>query len=201
MNTLNNEKDDLKLVRRINKYNCNDSFVKLSSRYENFYYSIAKKYSPILMQMGFSRDEIKYEKEFILHKAITSYDFKQKTKFSTWFCNCARYHFLNYINSNKKYIRTEDNHIDYFNAKDSLYKIDKNNDTFEYLSSLLSGFKDSRVKDVYFMRYFSENQKLTTWSVIGKKLNISTQTAINLHEKARVFLKKKIESKNFCDFV
>lgn len=201
MTTLNNEKDDLRLVRKIKNKNCNDSFVKLSSRYDNFYYSIVKKYSSLLTQMGLSREEIKLEKDYVLHKAIMSFDSKQKTKFSTWFCNCARYHFLNYINSNKKYIFTEDKAVDFFNLKDSLFEIDNNNETYDYLSSLLSGFKDCRVKDVYMLRYFSDSPNLATWSDIGKKLNISTQTAINLHERARFFLKKKIESKNFCDFI
>jgi DNA-directed RNA polymerase specialized sigma subunit len=61
--------------------------------------------------------------------------------------------------------------------------------------------KDKRIKDIYQMRYFSDGPNLATWSEIGKKLKISTQTAINLHEKARVFLKNKMESKNFCDLV
>ena len=37
--------------------------------------------------------------------------------------------------------------------------------------------------------------------VLAKKLNISTQTAINLHEKARLFIKNKIVSKNSFDLV
>ena len=100
---LNNDTEDLSLVKKVKSKNCNDSFIKLSSSYENFYFSIAKKYTPALLKIGMNKDDIKSEQYYILYKAISSFDAKQKTKFSTWFCNCARYHFLNYINSNKKY--------------------------------------------------------------------------------------------------
>jgi RNA polymerase sigma factor (sigma-70 family) len=151
--------------------------------------------------MGMSKEEIKSEKDFILYKAIQSFDAKQKTKFSTWFCNCARYHFLNYINSNKKYVLNEGFGIDTFVNKDILSTTDKNTEMYDYLSSLLSSFKDQRINEVYRLRYFSNSSKLTTWNKIAKKLNISTQTAINLHEKARSFLKNKIVSKNSFDLV
>ena len=192
---------DLVLVNKIKDNNCNDSFEKLSGSYDNFYFSIARKYSQALTRMGMSKEEIKSEKDFILYKAIQSFDAKQKTKFSTWFCNCVKYHFLNYINSNKKYMLAEENKIDFFNNKDILVSLDKSNETYSYLMSLLSSFKDDRIKKVYELRYFSGGEKLATWNSIAKKLGVSTQTAINLHEKTRTFLKNKVESKNSFDFV
>ena len=201
MKVLNNDGEDLSLVKKIKSKNCNDSFIKLSSSYENFYFSIAKKYTPALLKMGMNKDDIKSEQYYILYKAISSFDAKQKTKFSTWFCNCSRYHFLNYINSNKKYVVSEEKTIDFFNNRDILLVVDKNSDMLDYLNSLLSSFKDKRVYDVYKLRYFSNNEKLTTWNKIAKKLGISTQTAINLHEKARTFLKTKIQSKNSFDLI
>jgi RNA polymerase sigma factor (sigma-70 family) len=201
MKVLNNDTEDLSLVKKVKSNNCNDSFIKLSSSYENFYFSIAKKYTPALLKMGMNKDDIKSEQYYILYKAISSFDAKQKTKFSTWFCNCSRYHFLNYINSNKKYVLSEEKTIDFFNNKDILVVADKNSDMLDYLNSLLSSFKDKRVYDVYKLRYFSNNEKLTTWNKIAKKLGMSTQTAINLHEKARSFLKTKIQSKNSFDLV
>lgn len=192
---------DLAIVKKIIKNNCSDSFKELSSGYNNFYFSIAKKYIYTLMKMGMSREDIKLEKDFILYKAISSFDANRDTKFSTWFCNCARYHFLNYINSNKKYIRADEKTIDFLNIKDTASSPDKDTDLVDYLKSLLLLFKDNRVCEVYKLRYFSGDEKPTTWGVIAKKLNMSTQTAINLHEKARVFLKMKIQSKNSFDLV
>lgn len=195
------DKEDLILVKKIKLNNCNDSFMKLSSNYENFYFSIAKKYYTPLVKMGMTKEDINAEKDFILYKAIQSFDAKQKTKFSTWFCNCTRYHFLNFINSNKKYVVSEDKTIDFFNVQNSLIAIDKTSETLDYLNSLISSMKDKRIKEIFKLRYFSGNEKLTTWNKIARKIGISTQTAINLHEKARVFLKNKIESKNSFDLI
>lgn len=195
------DKEDLILVKKIKLNNCNDSFLKLSSNYENFYFSIAKKYYTPLVKMGMTKEDINAEKDFILYKAIQSFDAKQKTKFSTWFCNCTRYHFLNFINSNRKYVVSEDKTIDFFNVQNSLIAVDKTSETLDYLNSLISSMKDKRIKEIFKLRYFSGNEKLTTWNKIAKKIGISTQTAINLHEKARVFLKNKIESKNSFDLI
>ena len=98
------EDSDISLVTKIKDSNCNDSFEKLSSSYDNFYFSVARKYSQALNRMGMSKEEIKFEKDFILYKAIQSFDQNQKTKYSTWFCNCVRYHFLNYLNYNNNTI-------------------------------------------------------------------------------------------------
>ncbi len=43
---------DLVLVNKVKDNNCNDSFEKLSSSYDNFYFSIARKYSQTLIKMG-----------------------------------------------------------------------------------------------------------------------------------------------------
>jgi len=193
--------NDLPLVEKIKLSNCNVSFETLSNSYDNFYFSIARKYSQTLIRMGMSKEEIKFEKDFILYKAIQSFDVNQKTKFSTWFCNCSRYHFLNYINSNKKYTLNECFRVDTYFNKDILSVSDKNTEMYDFLSSMLSSFKDKRINEIYRLRYFSNSSKLTTWNKIAKKLNISTQTAINLHEKAKEFLKTKIVSKNSFDLV
>jgi DNA-directed RNA polymerase specialized sigma subunit len=90
--------------------------------------------------------------------------------------------------------------------KDLIYHIDKNilKDNFfkeelkEYIFEILNSLQDQRIHKIYNLRYFS-NKKNMPWKKIGKKLNISTQTAINLHNKAMVLLKNKLNSKNCFD--
>ena len=108
---------------------------------------------------------------------------------------------MNFINSNKKYVNHEDKTIEFINSQNILITVDKNSETVDYIDSLLSSMRDDRVKEIFKLRYFSGNEKLTTWNKIAKSLNISTQTAINLHEKARLFLKNKIQSKNSFDLI
>jgi DNA-directed RNA polymerase specialized sigma subunit len=49
------------------------------------------------------------------------------------------------------------------------------------------------------MRYLNNTNKKIPWNKIAKKLKISTQTAINIHNKAIKLLKTKVESKNSFD--
>lgn len=188
------------LLQKVIDSNCNDSFKKLSELYEGFYYKIVLKYSAALYKTGMNKDEIAVEKDFILFKAIKTFNAKQKTKFSTWFCNYTRYHFLNLINYSKKNRISEHEDIE-IAANTEVYTVDKSGDTLNYLLSLLKSLKDERISKVYQLRYFSGGRKPTTWDKVAKQVGVSTQTAINLHEKTKSLLKAKVSSENFFDFV
>lgn len=188
------------LLQKVVKDNCNDSFKNLSDLYSRFYYKIILKYSAPLYKAGMSKKDIEVEKDFILFKAIKSFNAEQKTKFSTWFCNYSRYHVLNLINYSKKNRILEHEDIDEA-ANVKVYTVDKKNDTLTYLLSLLSSLKDDRVRKVYEARYFSGGRKVATWDKVAEKVGVSTQTAINLHEKTKPLLKAKVSSDNFFDFV
>lgn len=200
MEKVNDEKVK-RLIQKVKDDNCNDSFRQLSKLYDSFYYAIVVRYLKTLSKIGLSKNEVEGEKDYVLFKAIKSFDPSVKTKFSTWFCNCTRYYFLNYINSSKKHIHAEQIQIDSPAAKEIVYCYDKNKDTLDYLMSILDSFKDKRIGDIYKLRYFSGGRKLATWNFIAKKLGMSTQTAINLHEKTKVLLKNKVSSGNLHDFV
>lgn len=188
------------LLQKVINSNCDDSFNKLSELYEGFYYKIVLRYSAALYKAGLSKEEIAAEKEFILFKAIKSFNAKQKTKFSTWFCNYTRYHFLNLINYSKKHRILEHEDID-TTVTNEVYTVDKSDDTLKYLMSLLKSLKDERISKVYELRYFSGGRKPATWDKVAKQVGVSTQTAINLHEKTKSLLKAKVSSENFFDFV
>ena len=51
------------------------------------------------------------------------------------------------------------------------------------------------------LRYFSEGGKKMTWKKIAENLDISSQTAINIHNRARRILKNKIKGGKNFDFV
>jgi DNA-directed RNA polymerase sigma subunit (sigma70/sigma32) len=188
------------LLQRVINDNCNDSFKNLSDLYSRFYYKIILKYSAPLYKAGMSKKDIEVEKDFILFKAIKSFNAEQKTKFSTWFCNYSRYHVLNLINYSKKNRILEHEDIDKA-ANVKVYTVDKKNDTLTYLLSLLSSLKDDRIRKVYEARYFSGGRKVATWDKVAEKVGVSTQTAINLHEKTKPLLRAKVSSDNFFDFV
>ena len=64
--------------------------------------------------------------------------------------------------------------------------------------SLLEQIKDQRIYEIFNMRYFQDPSS-QTWTKIAKKLNMSTQNAINLHNKGVQILKNKLTSKDLFD--
>ena len=69
------------------------------------------------------------------------------------------------------------------------------------MTSVVSKMKDPRIKQIFEMRYFSKNGKKTSWQKIGSELDISAQTAINIHERALKLIRKKINSDNLSDHI
>jgi DNA-directed RNA polymerase specialized sigma subunit len=49
------------------------------------------------------------------------------------------------------------------------------------------------------MRYF--NDEFMSWQEIGKKMDLSTQAVINLHDKAKDLLQTKLTSDTILDIV
>jgi hypothetical protein len=68
-----------------------------------------------------------------------------------------------------------------------------NKEKIDLIHDILDQMKDNRTKKVFNLRYFSDS-KLKSWHSIGKKMDISTQTVINIHNKALLLLNKKISS-------
>ena len=68
-----------------------------------------------------------------------------------------------------------------------------------YIFNIIRQMKDERVSKIIKYRYLDSKKK--EWNFIAKKLNISAQTAINLHERGMSMLRRKINSKQFSDSI
>jgi len=190
------------LLYNVKNMECNDSLKQIIKLHSPLFYDVYKKYYSALKSHGVSQSDMEGDRDYIIYQAIKKFDSTKKTKFSTWLGNFTRYYCLNLMNSRKKYVySSEENELDYFNNADFL--IDKNNsgEIQEFAMHVLSRMKDERIKKIFHLRYFCESIKKNTWSQIGKKLNISTQTAINLHEKGKKMLYNKLSSKQNEDLV
>jgi len=84
-----------------------------------------------------------------------------------------------------------------FEVNDHIFS---NKEKTEFIFNLLKQLKDKRIEKIFKLRYFSERKNMS-WSKIGKRLNISTQTVINIHNRTIRFLKNKLESENLQDTI
>ena len=197
---------DNTLIRRIKKNGCNESYKLLSNRHEKLFYKICQNYIPIAMSKGIRKNDVLENKDFVIFKAILSYKNNKKCKFSTWLVNCTKYYCLTLINKDNRMVSSEEDILKMAinnQAKEECSEEDKNKNDKEYIFNILKNLKDKRIYKVFKLRYFEDfkEKEKPTWSFIAKKIKTSTQTAINLHERGKEILKKKLESIYYQDIV
>jgi len=197
------KKEDIELVNNVQEDNCQDSLKELINRHSALCYNVYQKYGSTLSSSGVFFDDVVKEKDYVIYKSAMSYNPDKNTKFSTWVGNHARYHCLNLINANQKYIAVDDSTLNYF-VENNESRIGSQpqgrQDSLEYIFNLLSQLKDKRVKKVFELRYLGPDGK-ESWSKIGENMSVSTQTAINLHDRGLKILRKKMGSEVFFDKV
>ena len=188
---------DVELVSEVQEKSCNNSLKELINRHSALCVDIYKKYTPALYASGVPFSDIYQDKDYIVYKSALSFKPEKNVKFSTWLGNQVRYHCLNAINSKGYLVNVEsDNDLDFFVDQRTDRKIEENKLEVQYIFSILAKLRDPRIKEVFNLRYFKTDKKKMPWSEIGKKMNVSTQTAINLHQRGLDILNKKMKSNN-----
>ena len=184
---------DNNLVKKVQKKRCEQSLSTLINKHEKLYFKICQKYIPQGKEdYVLSLEDSVGNKESIIYECILSFNPDKGAKFSTWLGNFVRYKCLNYLNKQSRYVNIEEEGLAHIFNKRSIEDYDggRVQNEFDYIIFLINQFKDKRIQKVFKLRYLS-GQKKMTWVNIGKTMKISAQTAINLHNKGRVALKKK----------
>ena len=81
----------------------------------------------------------------------------------------------------------------------ALNQKDDDKEIQEFVTNLLDRMKDKRIRRVFSLRYASDFAKKNTWVEIGKAMDVSPQTAMNLHDRGKKIIAKKLTSRNFAD--
>jgi len=187
---------DLQLIQKIKRNNCEQSLLELYSRHQGICNKMLQKYCKVCYDIGVSLEDLNSEKIYVVYKSALSFKSNKNIKFSTWLGNQMRYHCLNTFNKQSKDISMENENIKYITENNQSKQIDNallNKEKVDLIFNILDQMADSRVKEIFNLRYFSD-RKIQPWNKIGKKMHISTQTVINIHNKALSFLNKKISS-------
>ena len=192
---------DNQLVWRMKARKCDQCLLELIGRHEKLFFKISQRYFPAsLFRNGQSVEDLIGSRESIIYECAINYRSHRKVKFSTWVGNFVRYKCLNYLNKNSRYINMEDDSLHYMLNSKSLEehsKLKKEED-FDYVFNILKQMKDPRIRKVFDLRYLS-GEKKKTWGEIGEEMNISSQTAINLHNKGKGIIAKKMTSERYAD--
>lgn len=197
-----NDVPDQTLIKNVKTAACSESFVELSRRYENAFYKICHKYTPALINSGVNPQDIYSEKDIVILNCVKTYKASKGAKLSTWICNHARYLCLNSINSRKNLLAVDNDELrkmvdNSCGSQESNPKSGK--EDLDFLNNLLSQIKDERISKIITLRHLSDKKR--EWKYIAKKMNISSQTVINLHERGIKLLRKKFLSKECSDII
>lgn len=190
--------DDMILVKNIQEKNDEESLKMLINKHSALCNSLYKKYSNPMITSGVHLQDVIDQKDYIVYKSAMSFDPCKNSKFSTWLYNQVRYQCLNCMNENSHYLTLETDKLNYLIEKHTPIQKEYKNIN-EYIMNIIESCADKRVEKIFKMRYMNGTNKKTPWNKIAKKLKISTQTAINIHNKAIKLLKTKVESKNSFD--
>ena len=190
---------DTYLTERIKMSNCERSLIELIGRHSGLCFKIITRYSKSFYANNLDLNEASNDKNLIIWNSAKSFSAEKNVKFSTWLANQVKYSCLNALNKKSKdrLVSTEDKILDVLSETE---QENKNDNLFEFTNNILSQLKDERIKKIFSMRY-SHNHKKPSWCAIATKMEVSTQTAINLHNRGIQILRKKIESEKFLDSI
>ena len=187
------------LVERIKLTNCEKSLEELIKRHSAICFKVIKRYASTFYANNINVIDASSDKNLIIWNSAKSFNIDKNVKFSTWLANQVKYSCLNALNKKSKdrLVATEDEILDVLKEKTPE---EDNNNLFEFTDNILNQLRDKRIKQIFSMRY-SNHHKKPSWCKVAEKLNVSTQTAINLHNRGIAVLRKKMGSKKFLDSI
>ncbi|MAH50815.1 hypothetical protein CMI37_33665 [Candidatus Pacearchaeota archaeon] len=196
--------EDAKLAKKVKLESDEHSLKQLIEKHSCLCYNILQKFNSRLKSMGINTDDLFKEKDYLVYKAACTYNPEKKVKFSTWLGNYTRYYCLTLLSKKNAPIPVDEETSTFYLNKISESKhqeLEATENVKEFISFLLDSLKDKRAKHIYMLRYFSDSGPKMTWKKIAKKVGVSSQTAINIHNRAKRILKNKIKSKEINDNV
>ena len=187
---------DSDLTDLIKAENDEGALEELISRHSGIYVDMLKRFGMNCLTHNQVSD-IMNDKDYVIYKAALEYD-ETKAKFSTHLANKTKYMCLTQKTKNKNNKISSNFDDVQFSQKDNShtpYEECKINDSFSRILNLINKHKDKRLKTIFHERYFCGRRgKLKPWKEVARKLNLSAQGCINIHNKAVKEISLKIDN-------
>ncbi len=167
--------EDIQLINKIKKFRDEKSLKELIDRHSGIYIDMVNKHLPESME-GMDKNDMLEDKDYCIYDAAIKFDESKKAKFSTYIGNLARWKCLNIYNRNIKFPQ---------------HSIAEKEEEIQNIFNIIEKSDDNRVKKIFKMRY-KNGKKLTPWKNIAKKLDLSIQGCINIHNKHLTEIKKYV---------
>ena len=174
----------------------NESLEELIDRHSGIYLEMVNSFSSTTSPF-IDRAELIEDKNYKIYEAALKFDSSRGTKFSTYLGNETKWMCLNTYNRNKRKPLTTVDFIENINVEQESEENISNtieNDLFDKILSIISRHPDSRVEKIFEMRYIKGSKnKVMPWKKIGKKLQLSIQGCINIHNSAVSYIRNELK--------
>ena len=163
--------------------------VEIIQRHSGIYLDIINTYAS--RDSGFiDRTELIRDKDYYIYQAVVKYDPTRGAKFSTYLGNETKWLCLNIYNKNKRHPVITTETLDLTNPKLELYedsaKESLKKDSLCKVMQLVRDHPDKRVGKIFKMRYIiGKRNKVMPWKSVGKRMNLSIQGCINIHNEIK----------------
>jgi len=190
-------KSDIELIEEIkSNQNISENFLEILDRHSGIYHSIINKF----ISKKFPEKKLDFinDKEYHVFMAILEFDKTKKTKFSTYLGNKIKWMCINDYNRTikRKTSSTDNEELDSRDLSPAPdYKI--NREDIKRFFQLATKDTDPRVIQIFKLRYMEgSGNKLMPWRDVckDKKINLSIQGCINVHNRFLKKIKNKMEN-------
>ena len=183
--------EDFELIDKIKSTGDQSSLQELIDKHSGIYVDMVNKYIPNSME-GIHKEDILNEKNYSIYKAALEYNKNKKSKFSTYLGNLTKWKCLNIYNKIKKFPQQSiEETIITFSSNDDEFENIQSKEDLDNIFKIIDQSSDERVKLIFKMRY-ADKKKLTPWKKIAKKLDLSIQGCINIHNNFLTKIKKYV---------
>ena len=186
--------EDFNLISQIKENQDAECLIELINRHSGIYVDMVNKYISKAVD-GIYKEDLLEEKNYFIYNAAINYDENKNTKFSTYLGNITKWKCLNMYNKSNKFPQQSIEEMGDFHSsasnEDSIESIEKTED-LKKINKFLFKSKDPRIKKIFTMRYYNGN-KVTPWKKIAKKLDLSIQGCINIHNNYLQEVKKYVQ--------
>ena len=192
-----NSMNDEDLVFNIQSHsNIEESLDELINRHSGLCIDMINGYMGKNLNTSLKEDLIK-EKDYYIYYSALKFNPEKGTKFSTYLGNEIKWKCLNTYNKtkNKNHISIENEilEIKNFHENSNLNKDD--NEIFDNIISHANDDPDERVGRIFHLRYIEgNNNNVMPWRMVSKKLKMSIQGCINIHNYALQKIKNKLKN-------
>ena len=184
--------EDVNVIYQIKQNQSEECFIELINRHSGIYVDMVHKYisKPI---DGIYKEDLLEDKNYFIYDAAINFDEEKNTKFSTYLGNITKWKCLNMYNKSNKFPQQNIEEISHSSAanEDAIESIEKSEE-LRKINKAIHKSKDPRIKKIFRMRYFNGN-KVTPWKKIAKKLDLSIQGCINIHNNYLQEVKKYVQ--------